>query len=72
MRNTYYSYRDELSMYAGLIFREERLVIPHALHYQTMKQLHSSHIGINGCLRRARECLLAKNERRNKGIHNLM
>ena len=53
--NLYYSYRDELSAYDGWIFRGERLAIPHALHYQTMKQLHSSHLGINGCLRRARE-----------------
>ena len=53
----YYSYRDELSVYDGLIFRGERLVISHALRYQTMKQVHSSHIGINGCLRRTYECL---------------
>ena len=38
-------------------FRAERLVIPHALRFQTMKQLHSSHVGINGCLRRAHEYL---------------
>ena len=55
--NPCYSYRDELAVYDGLIFRGERLVIPKALRYQTMKQLHSSHIGINGSLRRARECL---------------
>ena len=55
--NPYYSYRGELSVYDGLIFRGEHLVIPQALCYQTMQQLHSSHIGINGCLRRARECL---------------
>ena len=55
--NAYYSYRDELSVYDGLIFRGERLVIPKALRYETMKELHSSHIGVNGCLRRARECL---------------
>ena len=56
--NPYYSYRDELSVCDGLIFRGERLVISKALRYQTMKQLlHSSHIGINGSLRRARECL---------------
>ena len=55
--NAYYSSRDELSVYDGLIFRGERLVIPKALRYQTMKQLHSSHIGINGSLRRACECL---------------
>lgn len=57
MLNPYHSYWDELSVYDGLIFRGERLAIPKALHYQTMKHLHSSHIGINGCLRRARECL---------------
>ena len=51
MLNPYYSYRDELSVYHGLIFRGERIVIPHALCYQTMKQMNSSHIGINGCLR---------------------
>ena len=55
--NPYYSYWDELSMYDGLIFRGERLVIPHSLRYQTIKQLHSSHFGTNGCLRRTRECL---------------
>ena len=44
-------------MYNGLTFRGERLVIPHSLRYQTIKQLHSSHFGINGCLRRTRECL---------------
>ena len=58
--NPYYSYRDELSVYDELIFRGERLVIPHALRYQTMKQLHSSHLVINGCLRRARECLFGR------------
>ena len=55
--NPYYSYRDELSVYDWLIFRGERLVIPKALRYQTMKQIHSSHIGIIGSLRRAREYL---------------
>ena len=29
--NPYYSYRDELSVYNRLIFRGERLVIPHAI-----------------------------------------
>ena len=29
----------------------------YSTRYQTMKQLHSSHLGINGYLRRARECL---------------
>jgi len=32
--NPYYSYRDELSVYDGLIFGENGLVIPKALCYQ--------------------------------------
>ena len=55
--NPYYSYQDELSVYNWLIFRGERLVIPKAFRYQTMKQLLSSNNGIIGSLRRARECL---------------
>ena len=70
--NPYYSYQDELSVCDGLIFRGERLVIPHALRYQTIKQLHSSHLEINGCLlkKSPRVSILAKHERRNKGLHN--
>ena len=34
---SYYSYQDELSVYNGLIFRGEHLVIPHALCFQTIK-----------------------------------
>ena len=54
--NPYYRYLDELPVYNGLILGENVLLF-HTLCYQTMKQLHSSHLGINGCLRRARECL---------------
>ena len=62
--NPYYNYRDELSVYDRLILRGECLIIPHALRYQTMKQLHSSHLGINGYLRikSPRVSILAKHE----------
>ena len=59
--NPYYSYRDELSVYDGPIFRGERLVIPKALRFQSMNELHSSHIVVNGRLRRARESLFWSN-----------
>ena len=53
----YYSFRDELTVQDGLIFRGERLVIPKDVRSKMKKELHSSHICINGCLRRARECM---------------
>ena len=51
----YYSVRDELSIYDGLVFKGERLVVPQALRAEIKKELHASHAGVEGCLRRARE-----------------
>ena len=51
----YCSIRDELSIYDGLIFKGERLVEPETLRAEIKKELHASHAGVEGCLRRARE-----------------
>ena len=51
----YYSVRDELSIYDGLVFKGERLVEPQTLRAEIKKELHASHAGVEGCLRRARE-----------------
>ena len=51
----YYSMRDELSIYDGLVFKGERLVVPQQLRAEIKKDLHASHAGVEGCLRRARE-----------------
>ncbi len=53
----YFSFQDELSIQDGLVFRGERVVIPESLQGDLTKRIHSSHLGIEGCLRRARECL---------------
>ena len=53
----YFCFRDEMSIYDGLVFKGERLLIPNQMR-STMKEcLRSSHIGVNGCLRRASECM---------------
>ena len=39
------------------LLSKERLIIPKAMRQQMKVELHSSHIGINGCLRRAIECM---------------
>ncbi|XP_031560474.1 uncharacterized protein K02A2.6-like, partial [Actinia tenebrosa] len=53
----YHSYRDELSVYDGLVFRGERLLTPKSMRQTMKQQLHSSHIRVNACLRRVGECL---------------
>ena len=51
----YFTFRDELSIQNGLIFKEERLVIPYGVGLYMKARIHASHIGVQGCLRRARD-----------------
>lgn len=53
----YFSYRDELSIEDGIIYRGERVVIPKQMRLNIMKRTHMGHLGINSALRRAREAL---------------
>ena len=53
----YFGYQDEFTIQDGLIFKGERVVIPSSLRKETKEAVHSSHIGVEGCLRRARECI---------------
>ncbi len=57
----YFHYHDELTIQDGLIFRGERVCIPLGLRQVMKEKIHSSHIGIEGCLRRARECIFWPN-----------
>lgn len=51
----YFTFRDELSLQNGLVFKGDRLVIPMSVKADILPKIHRSHIGIQGCLRRARE-----------------
>ncbi|KAK7912634.1 hypothetical protein WMY93_012845 [Mugilogobius chulae] len=53
----YFSFQDELSHQDGIVFKGERAVIPFSLQKDITSRLHSSHLGAEGCLRRARECV---------------
>ncbi|KXJ20499.1 Transposon Ty3-I Gag-Pol polyprotein [Exaiptasia diaphana] len=53
----YFHIRDELSVYNGIIFKGERLVIPNKMRDAMKRDLHAAHTGVEGCLRRARECV---------------
>lgn len=53
----YYDLRSELVEDKGIVFLGERLVVPTSMRKEMLNQIHRSHIGMEGCLRRAREVL---------------
>ncbi|XP_062538408.1 uncharacterized protein K02A2.6-like [Armigeres subalbatus] len=50
----YYGYRSELSTQDGLIFRNDRILIPHSLRKKLVEKCHASHNGMESTLRLAR------------------
>ena len=50
----YWSYRDELSVYDSLIFKGHQVIIPFTHRHEMKSRIHSAHLGVDGCLRRAR------------------
>ena len=53
----YFDLRDELVVQDVLVFKGARLVVPTCIRKELMSVAHSTHIGIEGCLRRVCECL---------------
>ena len=53
----YHSYRDCLTVQDGIILRGKRVVIPQSLRSEMREKAHAGHLGINACLRRAKELL---------------
>ena len=49
------AFADELAFSDGLVFKGLRVVVSRDARHFILERLHSSHIGINGCIRRARE-----------------
>lgn len=45
----------ELTVQDGLVFRGQRIVVPQSLRRDMRQRIHSSHLSVGSCLRRARE-----------------
>ena len=55
--HTYFDFRDELTVQEQLVFKGDRLVIPTSLRKEMTALVHTMHIGVEGCIRRARETM---------------
>ena len=55
--HAYYDFRDELTVQNDLVFKGSLVVVPAALQREMMEACHATHIGIEGCIRRACESM---------------
>ncbi|XP_022777852.1 uncharacterized protein K02A2.6-like [Stylophora pistillata] len=53
----YWSYCDELSFHNGVLFKGSRVVIPKLLKPEVKSRIHSSHLGVEVSLRKARDAV---------------
>ena len=53
----YFTFRDELTVHDGLIFKGEQVIVPESMRSSVKDHLHLSHLGNESMLRRARECI---------------
>ena len=53
----YFAVRDQLVEQDGIIYKGQCVLIPEKMRTATLQKLHASHIGINGCVRRATDVL---------------
>ena len=51
----FWNFRDELTLHNGVLFKNQRIIVPKALRPEVMTRIHSSHLGIESCLRKARD-----------------
>jgi len=66
----YFSFRDEMSIYDCLVFKGKRLLIPKLMRMKMKERIHSSPLGVNGCLRRVH--IQARHDCRTEGVHITM
>ena len=53
----YWTFRDQIGVYNGVLYIGDRVIIPTALRKEMMMRIHASHQGEQACLRRARDAL---------------
>ena len=53
----FWNIRDELTLDGGLILKRDQIVIPSSMRRSMLELTHQTHIGIDACLRRARDSI---------------
>ena len=53
----YCGYRDEISVYDGVLFKSHQVIVPASLRAEMLKKIHKAHQGPDSSIRQARESL---------------
>ena len=53
----YWSFRDEISIYEGVLLKPDQVIIPSLLRQEMLTKIHKAHQGADNSIRRAREIL---------------
>ena len=53
----YYNVRHEVTVQNGLVFKDNRIVVPNSVRKDIIATVHRSHQGIQGCIRRAKDAV---------------
>jgi hypothetical protein len=51
----FWNHRDELSVEDSLIFRGQKVIIPHNLRQEMLTQVHTGHLGVTKTIERAKD-----------------
>ena len=51
----YWCYQDEISVHIGVLFKNHRVIIPKLMQEEVLSRINSSHLGIESCLRKAKD-----------------
>ena len=57
----YWNYREEVALHNGVLFKSHRVIIPKVMRPEIMSRIHSSHLGVEACLRKARDSVFWPN-----------
>eukprot|EP00057_Strongylocentrotus_purpuratus_P007302 XP_011661776.1 PREDICTED: uncharacterized protein K02A2.6-like [Strongylocentrotus purpuratus] len=53
----YYQFRDEITVQNGVLYKGMKVIVPTAMRALMLNRVHSSHLGVDACVRRARDVL---------------
>lgn len=53
----FFHFKEEITIQDGILFKEYRVIVPAALEPLMVKKVHLSHLGVDGCLRKACDVL---------------
>ena len=56
-RKKYWTFREEIGLLNGILYKGQKVIIPQSMRKEMLKKIHSSHLGIESCTRKAKDLI---------------